>query len=165
MLLLALGREASKAHMDLLEFGRPPGKLRLTGKQIIQAESKCHSNICRAACKCCREVSNMKVKDRKAAGGVEVCPGRMQTFCRRFSSLCVSRICFVCFFINLRDFTHPPMLMQTENLSRRQKSISAFSRREEIPYCLHFSQATFIYLSIYSFAHLFVYYFAFLFVP
>lgn len=69
MLLLALGGEASRAPMDLLELGRPPGKLRLTGKQLVPAKSKCHCNICKAACKRCREVSNMKVKDGKAAWG------------------------------------------------------------------------------------------------
>lgn len=85
MLLLALGGEASKAHMDLLELGRSPGKLRLTGEQIVPAKSKCHSNICKAACKRCREVSNTKVKDGKAAWGAWGCTPRMQIFCRGFS--------------------------------------------------------------------------------
>lgn len=77
MLLLALGGEASKARMDLLELGRPPGKLRLTGEQIVPAKSKCHSNICKAACKRCREVSSTKVKDGKAAWGAGGCTRRI----------------------------------------------------------------------------------------
>lgn len=85
MLLLALGGEASKARIDLLELGRPPGKLRLTGEQIVPAKSKCHSNICKAACKRCREVSSTKVKDGKAAWGAGGCTRRMQIFCRGFS--------------------------------------------------------------------------------
>jgi hypothetical protein len=92
MLLLTLGGEASKAHLDLLELGMPPGKLSLTGKQIIHAEPKCHSNICRAVCNCFREVSNMKVRDGKTAWGAQGCSGMMQIFCGGFSFLCVGRI-------------------------------------------------------------------------
>lgn len=54
MLLLALGGEACKANTNELELGRPPGKPGRAGKLITQAQSKCHSNICRAVCNCLR---------------------------------------------------------------------------------------------------------------
>lgn len=50
MLLLALGGEASQAQTDGLQRSRPWGKLSLLGELIMQAQSKCHSNICRAVC-------------------------------------------------------------------------------------------------------------------
>ena len=121
MLLLALGGEASKAHTDLLELGRPPGKPRLAGKQIAQAESKCHSNICRAVCNCCTEVSNMKVKDGKAAWGAEGRAGMMQTFCRGFSFLCVGRICLL---LLLACVLSPPTTVDIDRQSFKKTKAS-----------------------------------------
>lgn len=45
MLLLALGGEASRAPMDLLELGRPAGKLRLTGKQLASSSYQRSPNV------------------------------------------------------------------------------------------------------------------------
>lgn len=149
MLLLALGGEASRAHMDLLEFSRPPGKPWLTDKQIIQAESKCHANICRAACKCCREVSTAKGKDGNAAWGAEGCR-RMQTFCRGFSSLCVSRICFVSFSINLCGFpTHRCWYRQK---TKSQSLLSVLEKNSHI-ILNSFPSNIFIYLFMHLFNH------------
>lgn len=54
MLPLALGREAGQADAAVREHGRPLGAPRWAGKRITQAQSKCHSNICRAECNCLR---------------------------------------------------------------------------------------------------------------
>lgn len=71
MLLLALGGEACKANTAVLELGRPLGEPRRAGELITQAQSKCHSNICRAVCNCSRRGFQREGQGWKAVWGAE----------------------------------------------------------------------------------------------
>lgn len=71
MLLLALGGEACKANTAVLELGRPLGEPIRAGELITQAQSKCHSNICRAVCNCSRRGFQREGQGWKAVWGAE----------------------------------------------------------------------------------------------